>query len=188
MNNVSRETNVVFVVEGKNDASTLKGYYPDINVVITNGSAVSNEFLLELSSLSKHNRIILLLDPDGPGEKIRKKITEYLPNVEHIFVDRKSAISSNKKKVGIEHMTKEDLDAAIKDIRIVKNDVYITRNQLYDLDLLGKPDSRVLRDYLCNALKIGKANAKTLLNKLNMFGITLEELNEVVRGYYDRKL
>lgn len=186
MSSVSRETKTIFVVEGKNDASVLKQHFPEISVMITNGSSVPASLLLELKQLSEENTIVLLLDPDGPGEKIRKKITSEVSNVQHIFVDRKLAISKNRKKVGIEHMTKEDLIEALNHVKWSKNSLNIQRNQLLDLNLLGKPDSKALREYVCLELKIGYANAKTFLSKINMFGVTIEELKKTVRDYYDR--
>jgi len=188
VSSVSRETNTIIVVEGKNDASRLKQFIPGVKTMITNGSAVSQLLLEELKELSKKNRIVLFLDPDGPGEKIRKTIASSVPNVDHVFVDRKKAISGNKKKVGIEHMSKEDIKYALGKTKVYSNDTDISRNQLYDLDLIGKTQSKQVREYVCGRLHIGKANAKTFKNKLEMFGVTIEELESIVRDYYDRKL
>lgn len=186
MDKVSRETPVVFVVEGKNDASKLKQFYPEVKTIITNGSAVSKELLQELSTLSEKCRIVLLLDPDGPGEKIRKTIFEAIPSAEHVFVPRKQAISNNKKKVGIEHMNKQDLDIALKNIQKTGVSGDLSRVQLFDLGLIGGKKSVQIRDFVCDSLHIGKANGKTLLNKLNMFGVSFEKLSDIVRSYYDR--
>lgn len=187
MSNVSRETNVVFVVEGKNDASKLQQFYPGIQTLITNGSAVSLEFLSTLQTLAKNSEIILLLDPDGPGEKIRKKVMESIPNAKHVFVDRKSAISKNKKKVGIEHMSKEDLDDALKNVLTVTINNTFSNEDLFDLGLIGTDSSREKRDFVSKELNIGKGNAKTFLKKLNMFNVSMEEVERLVKEY-DRKL
>ncbi len=189
MNNVSRETyqGVVFVVEGKNDVTKLKQLIPDANVLITNGTSVSITFLRELKELSKKNRVILLLDPDGPGEKIRKMIEQEV-KVEHIFVPRRVAISKNKRKVGIEHMSVEDLNQALKNIYVPTQKGSITKEDLFELGFSGKKDSSELREYVCNELHIGKANAKTFFKKLNMFDIKLEKIKRLVDEYHDRKL
>lgn len=185
---VSRETNIIFVVEGKNDQSKLKQYYPKMQTVITNGSDVSDQFLRELLTYSKNARIVLFLDPDGPGEKIRKKIVATIPDCEHIFVERSLAISKNKRKVGIEHMSKMDLDNALDAILIPQSTVTITKNDLFELGLIGMNDSKEKRAYLSDNLKIGVANGKTLLSKLNMFGVTIEDVQKIMEEYYDRNI
>ena len=177
---VSRGTNVLFVVEGKNDQAKLKQYYPHIQTVITNGSDVSDELLLELKEYSKVWRIVLLLDPDGPGEKIRKIISRAIPSSEHVFVERKKAISKNKKKVGIEHMSKLDLDNALTKVLFISKLGSLTMNDLYDFGLIGINESKSRREYLSRSLSIGYANGKTLLNKLNMFNISKEKIASIL--------
>lgn len=44
-------------------------------------------------------------------------------------------------------------------------------------------DSRKRREYLGEALRIGYCNGKQLLKRLELFGITLEELEEVMAKY-----
>ena len=173
---VSRETNVLFVVEGKNDQAKLKQFYPQIQTVITNGSDVSDELLLELKEYAKVCRIILLLDPDGPGEKIRKIISRAVPTSEHVFVERNTAISKNKKKIGIEHMSKASLDNALTKVLVVNKLGLLTMVELYNFGLVGTSESKSRREYLCSSLSIGYANGKTLLSKLNMFNITKEKI------------
>ncbi len=171
---------VVYVVEGKNDYSKLKSIFPNANIVMTNGSEISEVTLFEIQKLSSNNRIVLLLDPDGPGEKIRKVIVNKVPDVEHVFVDKEKAISSNKKKVGIEHMKTRDIIDALKHIKKPIRNYEITRLDLFDLLLIGHDDSSRLRESLCSELGIGMANGRTLLNKLNMFGYSLEEIKESI--------
>lgn len=187
MSNVSRETNVVFVVEGKNDAAKLQQFYPGIQTLITNGSAVSHNFLSTLATLAEVSEIVLLLDPDGPGEKIRKKIVETIPSCKHVFVERKLAISKNKKKVGIEHMSKEELDKALENVLSINITNTFNNNMLFDWGLIGSTESKDKREFISNELNLGKGNAKTFLKKLNMFGILVEDVERLVKEY-DRKL
>ena len=44
-------------------------------------------------------------------------------------------------------------------------------------------DSRKRREYLGEALRIGYCNGKQLLKRLELFGITLEELEEAMSNY-----
>ena len=67
---------MLIVVEGKNDKNKLENIFKDANIIITNGSEISEDTLNTIKKLSENNEIVLCLDPDGPGEKIRKKIME----------------------------------------------------------------------------------------------------------------
>ena len=50
--------NEVLVVEGKNDKARILAIFPNLEVVTTNGSEISNETLDMLEELSKNNKII----------------------------------------------------------------------------------------------------------------------------------
>ena len=62
--------NEVLVVEGNMDKQLLEQYI-DGDILITNGSAVSDEFISMLKELSKTRKIIVFTDPDFPGKQIR---------------------------------------------------------------------------------------------------------------------
>ena len=62
----------IVIVEGKTDSNKLKSIF-DVNTLETNGLALSKRKLNEIISISKERGIILFLDPDGPGEKNKKK-------------------------------------------------------------------------------------------------------------------
>jgi len=79
----------VFVVEGRNDASRLKQIYPDVQVIITNGSAISLDAIQMLDHLDETHDLILFLDPDHAGERIRRILGNRLKNVYHVFIEQK---------------------------------------------------------------------------------------------------
>lgn len=166
---------MVIVVEGKNDANKLKTIFKDVDIIITNGSEINEQTLLDIYRMSLRTEVILCLDPDGPGEKIRKKIIEKVPNVSQVFAKKNLAISKNKKKVGIEHMSKKDILEMFKDIKESKNDGNITYIDLFELGYMTSKEKRIR---LCEYLNISYCNGKQLLKRLNMFGITLEEILE----------
>lgn len=166
---------MVIVVEGKNDANKLKTIFKDVDIIITNGSEINEQTLLDIYRTSLRTKVILCLDPDGPGEKIRKKIIEKVPNVSQVFAKKNLAISKNKKKVGIEHMSKKDILEMFKDIKESKNDGNITYIDLFELGYMTSKEKRIR---LCEYLNISYCNGKQLLKRLNMFGITLEEILE----------
>ena len=169
---------MLIVVEGKNDKNKLENIFKDANIIITNGSETSQDTLNTIKSLSENNEVILCLDPDGPGEKIRKKIMEYIPNAYNVYADKQKAISRNKKKVGIEHMSKKDICELFEHIYVPKYENNITYEELFDLGLMN---NKKLREKLCTNLYIGYCNGKQLYKRLNMLGLDIETIKENIK-------
>ena len=65
----------------------------------------------------------------------------------------------------------------------MKNDIkdLVKISDLYRLGLIGNRNSKALRSLIGETLGIGLNNGKTLLYKINMFGISLEEIETVLR-------
>lgn len=168
----------IIVVEGKNDYSRIKQILPNQKIIITNGSAVSEELIIQLEKLSNQYQIILLLDPDYPGEKIRKMIANRIPNCQHIYIPKEASVSKNERKVGVEHVDLKLLKEFLKDIKIpnLNNQSDITLLDLYEMGLIGKDDSRIKRKSLGDKIGCGYSNSKQLLKKLQLFGVTKEQL------------
>lgn len=175
---MNKKSKKVVIVEGKNDQQRVKNLLPGCMVLITNGSAISDEFLNLVKELSKDSEIICLLDPDYNGEVIRKKIVNVCPDASHIFVKKQDAISKNKKKLGVEHVSLNKLKIALQDIKQYNYNKNSTIQDLYDLGLAGLDNSKILRNKLCDNLGIGYVNAKQLVERLNMFNYTLEDIKE----------
>lgn len=81
--------NAVVVVEGKDDTIRLKQFFPGIETIETNGSAVSDEVLEELKKLSQKRKIIIFTDPDFNGERIRRIVSQAVPKAKQAFITRK---------------------------------------------------------------------------------------------------
>ena len=173
----------VVVVEGYHDLSKLKEVYPNIECVITNGSEISKETLEELKKLNKLRGLILFLDPDYQGERIRRLINEYVGPTKHAFLKKEDCINKRRNKVGIEHAAQYLIkDALDKTYTTVEHKINLVQKNLYDFKLIGNVDSRKRRKTLCDELGIGLSNGKTLLKKLNMFGISLEQIDKILGG------
>ena len=173
--------NEVLVVEGKNDKARILAIFPDLQVITTNGSEISEETLDMIEELSKSNKIILFLDPDYPGERIRRKILERVPECENVYINKQKAIDERKHKVGVEHASIEDIKEALSHRITFSNKVgKLVVSDLYSLGLLGKPDSTIKRSYLAEKLHIGSPNGKTLLNRLNFLQMTYTEVEEIL--------
>lgn len=167
--------NQIVVVEGIHDKDKVLKAFNDLTVLTTGGSAISDEFIIQLKTLSKTNEIILLLDPDYPGNKIRQTIISHIPEALNAHIDRKDCMD-NKGKVGIEHASINVIKEALSMVRKRKENSDITKEFLIDLKYLGAPNSKTKRDFLLNKLNLGKANGKTFMKLLKSYGITKDEV------------
>ena len=61
----------------------------------TNGSAINEQTLEVIRNAQQSRGVIVLTDPDFPGDKIRSTITEHVKGVKHAYIDREKA--KNKK-------------------------------------------------------------------------------------------
>ena len=173
----------VIVVEGYHDLAKLKAIYSRIDVYITNGSEISENTLQELKDLNKARGLILLLDPDYQGERIRRIINDFVGPTKHAFMMKKDCINKNKTKVGIEHAKSTKIIEALSEVYSTINSKtdMVELNDLYHLKLIGNKNSKALRMMIGETLGIGLNNGKTLLNKINMFGIKLEKIESILR-------
>lgn len=174
----------IIVVEGIHDVNKIKEVYKDALVVTTNGKETSEETLKMLIEYSQNNELILFLDPDYPGESIRKKIMALIPNAKHAFLPKHLCISNNKRKVGIEHASASDVKKALDNVyQVTKRQNTIDYATLFKLGLTGGKDSKLKRDYVAQVLNIGAPNAKTFLERLNSFGISVSKVKEILKNY-----
>ncbi|MBN2267821.1 MAG: ribonuclease M5 [Acholeplasmataceae bacterium] len=173
----------VIVVEGSHDLNKIRSIYPDILVMTTQGSAIETEVLEQLKNLSKTHEIILFLDPDHAGERIRRIISTYIGNVKHAFLSREDSFSKNQKKVGIEHASQNAIKKALSELRVeydyIKSDVDFAF--LYEMGLIGQKHSQQKRNDLAKALNLGHVNGKTLLYRIQRFQITRQQIIEVLK-------
>ena len=173
----------VVVVEGYHDLAKLKEIFPNIDAIITNGSEISDDSLNEMKKLNESRGLILFLDPDYQGERIRRIINDYVGETKHAFLKKKDCINKAKNKVGIEHAESKIIKEALEKIySSVKSSNTIDLNDLYELKLIGTDNSKQLRKKLCEELGIGLSNGKTLYNKLNMFQIDKTRIIEIIGG------
>lgn len=171
----------LIVVEGIHDLERINKLYKDQLVITTNGSCVSDETLRMIKEYSKTYKIIIFTDPDSPGERIRHKILEVVPNASEAFLKKNKCISKNHKKVGIEHASLDDIKDALD--KYIDKDIEkgtLTTSDLMSLGLIGKDNSSTLRDEISNKLNIGKPNAKTFLKRVNALNISYLELSKMI--------
>ena len=169
----------VIVVEGKTDVQRLQNII-DADYVICNGSAISQETIDLIKELSKVRKVIILTDPDYPGTQIRNKISEQVDNIYHAFVDRSK--SRNGKKLGVAECEKEEILKALSSYIHQPSEINheITMEDFILLGLSGLPNSSLLREKISKKYNLGYGNAKTILKRVNMLHISLEQLKETL--------
>lgn len=178
----------VIVVEGKDDTTNLKRFY-EVDTYETRGSAIDEDDLERIERLHNLRGVIVFTDPDYNGERIRKIIIQAIPTVKHAFLQRDEATPKSKTKgrsLGVEHASFEDLEKALSSVRGYyddDNNFDITKSDLMRLGLLMGGDSRKRREYLGEHLRIGYCNGKQLLKRLELFGISLAEVEDVMGEY-----
>ncbi len=162
----------VIVVEGKHDQEKILKCV-DANVIISNGTHCSKEFLDMCKTLQEERGLIVFTDPDGPGEYIRRKIIEHVGTTKHASLHILQ--TKKKQKVGIEHADVEDILEALENVGTFDiEQETLTWHEFIDLGLTGNPLATQRRDRLSEVYRFPKSNAKTTFKYLNMLGITYD--------------
>ena len=173
----------VIVVEGKNDAAKIRSIFEQAIVITTNGSAIDNKSLEILKKMDETHDIVLFLDPDHAGERIRRILSKSLKNVYHAFIQSDIAYSKNHTKIGVEHAKSADIIQSLKCIRPnrVESKSDVTYPFLFEIGLLGKQQSKILRNQISEYFNLGSPNGKTFYQRIKMFNIMKSEILEVLR-------
>lgn len=189
LNNVERKLikkslptiNQIVVVEGKTDTNHLKKLF-NVNTIETHGSALNQRTINLINMAANTKGIILFLDPDYAGEKIRRNIISQLTSKNYCeaFITQKEWHSFKK---GVNEASDNEI---IKALTLATK---ITNNQLTDtlswneyisLNL----NTKIKRNQLCNALHISYCNHKQLFKRLNMLNLNLKQIRKIMK--YDK--
>ena len=168
----------VIVVEGKSDKQFLETFL-DADFLICNGSAIDGFDKQYLIELSKTRGVIILTDPDYPGQKIRNEISSYLNVCKHAFVRKENSIK--KRKVGVAEASKEEVLYALENVVTFDNNEVgeLTATDLYLLNISGS-NSSIKKETVINHYHLGHCNSKTLLKRLNLLKVSKEELEKII--------
>ena len=176
-----RRIQEVIVVEGKHDTEKLRKYF-DCDTIETNGTHLGKAVMEEIRSAQKSRGVILLTDPDSPGNRIRCAINQAVPGCKNAFVQKKDAHTT--KKVGVEHANRNTLVEAMENsacfIEVQKET--ITASDMNELGLTGD-HSQKAREYIGTYFHLGMGNAKTMRRRLNGMGITAESVREALNTW-----
>ena len=173
-----KRINEIIIVEGKSDKQFLETFL-NCDILICNGSAVDGfdkDYLIELA---KKRDIIILTDPDYPGERIRKEISDIIPNAKHAFVRKEYSIARHK--VGVAEATKEEVLRALDNVITFNNNKKGTLSLSDMMNLhLASTNSKENKKKVIDHYHLGYCNTKTLLNRLNLLNVSYEELKKVL--------
>lgn len=175
--------NAVVVVEGKDDTMRLKQFFPGIETIETNGSAVSPQTLSQIKKLSQQRQIIIFTDPDFNGERIRRIVSRAVPTAKQAFITREEGRPPKKgQTLGVEHASKAALRRALSDLHAVhQNKSDLSWPAYRTLGLAAGPNASHVREKVGITLSIGYGNARAFYHRLLTFGISLSELKKAVK-------
>ncbi|MCQ2363582.1 MAG: ribonuclease M5 [Acidaminococcaceae bacterium] len=164
----------VLIVEGKMDTLAVRRAL-EADTIETGGFTLSENTLNNIAAAYRKRGIIILTDPDGAGERIRRFLTERFPHAGQAFVPKIEATANND--VGIEQASPEAILLALSKVRhsTITPSKEFTTKDLLDNGLNGGPAASQRRAKIGAALGVGYANAKKFLERLNRYGITRDE-------------
>lgn len=80
-----RRIREVIVVEGKHDTEKLRKYF-DCDTIETNGTHLGKSVIEQIAAAQKSRGVIILTDPDSPGNRIRCAINQAVPGLSLIHI------------------------------------------------------------------------------------------------------
>ncbi len=195
-----RRIREVVVVEGRYDKNALKQVV-DAVVVETGGFGVfkDREKQALLRRLAAERGLIVLTDSDGAGFVIRNFLKGAVPGnqIKQAYIpdvygkERRKSAPGREGKLGVEGMPPQVLLTALERAGATFEDgpdpaergAPITKADLYDLGLTGRPDSAARRAALLRRLNLPeRMTANALLETLNLLYTREELLGEEPNG------
>lgn len=169
----------VIVVEGRDDITAVKRAV-DADLIATSGFGINDKILERIKNASERRGVIILTDPDYAGEKIRRTITDKIPNCKHAFLPRELAMKDGD--IGVENASPESIRDALSKVKTEVNEGRneFSMNDLVKYGLTGSNDSSSKRDLVGRELGIGYGNTKQFLSRLNRYGISRDEFTEAI--------
>ncbi|WP_106589862.1 ribonuclease M5 [Salsuginibacillus halophilus] len=170
------------VVEGKDDTIAVQRALI-ADTIETRGSAVPEEVLQQIELAFERRGVIIFTDPDAPGERIRRIVSDEIPGCKHAFLPRREAIRA--RDLGVENASPEAIREAFRQVHTEQleeelDEAPVEAGELIAHGLLAGPDAKDRREALGEVLGIGYANGKQLQKRLRMFRISREEFEKAM--------
>ncbi|NMH67754.1 ribonuclease M5 [Bacillus sp. RO3] len=171
----------IIVVEGRDDTVAIQRAV-NADTIETNGSAVSSVTIEKIKHAQEKRGVIIFTDPDYPGERIRKIVSEAVPGCKHAFVHKKDALPKSGRGIGVEHASPDIIRESLKEAHMLNAEQkeVITKEDLLDAGLIGSSLAKDRRMALGEKLRIGYTNGKQLHKRLRMFNIQKEEFTKAL--------
>lgn len=183
------------VVEGRYDKNTLSQVV-DTAIFETSGFGIfkNDEQMALLRAVAQKRGLIVFTDPDGAGFVIRNRIKSAIDSayLKHAYIpeivgkERRKSAPGKEGLLGVEGASTELIISALRGAGATFEDGTscacgcITKADLYEMGLSGKPDSKQKRDTLLTALHLPRhMSANAMLQALNIL-YTKEELEQLL--------
>lgn len=180
------------IVEGKYDKIRLGGLI-DAVIIETGGFRIfrDKEKMRLIRTLAEKNGIIVLTDSDSAGFMIRGKLSSCIPKtqIKHAYIpdilgkERRKRFVSKEGKLGVEGMETAVLEKVLQEAGIrpqperrLPKEKRITKADLYEWGITGKPESRQKRQRLLAQLGLPEHMTTNLLLSVLHTLYTKEEL------------
>lgn len=173
-----KEIKEVIIVEGKSDKQFLETFLK-ADILTCNGSAIDGFDIEYVKELANKRGVIILTDPDYPGQKIRNWLTSKISVCKQAFVRKENSIKHHK--VGVAEASKEEVLLALENVVTFdsNNKGNLKSSDLLKLNIIGL-NSKTNKQKIIDHFHIGYCNSKTLLNRLNLLNVSLLELESVI--------
>lgn len=173
------------IVEGRSDTARLREVYGDgVRTIETQGSAIDTQVLDRIQAVNEQFGAIVLTDPDYPGQRIRSIITERFPHIKQAYIHKRDATGKKPhQNVGVEYASDEMIIRALDQVMVPQelgHQEPIPKYLLMELGLIGGRESSMLREILAQYYQLAPMNGKQLQRQLALYGITYQEIKEVL--------
>lgn len=164
----------VIIAEGKSDIARIQRAV-EADVIATEGYTLRPAVLRDIRAAYEKRGIIILTDPDGPGERIRARLAALFPEALHAFVPKDEAKTDDD--VGIENASPASIRKALEKVRPCRQEDsrLFSAADLFRAGLSGGENASAKRAAVGALLGIRWGNSRQFLKRLNHFGITREE-------------
>ena len=187
------------LVEGRYDKNTLSQIV-DTAIFQTDGFGIlkDRQKITFLRQVAEKRGLIVFTDSDGAGFVIRNRLKSCLPKDKllHAYIpdilgkERRKTKASREGLLGVEGMTPEIILACLRRCGAhfldEENEMEIpgiTRQDLYELGLIGCSESSLMREYMKKRFQLpSHLGTSGFLDALNLI-TTLDEIKQVLNEY-----
>lgn len=173
----------VIIVEGRDDTARLiETFGPEVKIIETGGSALNKATRVRIKQAAEQFGIIIFTDPDFQGLRLRRIISEEIPEAKQAhLLPEESRSHKVGASLGVEHATPAAIEAAISAVaKLSLADAVekIPLAELVRLQLIGHPAATSRRTQVAKHFHLGHLNGKQLQKQLALYQVTLEQLTD----------